>query len=308
MPYASIDLGSNTILLLVASNDGRVLADEIAVVGLGRGLGDHGLLKADRMEAAIGVLQGYRDTITSLGLSPADVRVAGTSAMRRALNAATFAARIQRETGFKVEIIPGEEEARLTASGGLTGLELPDGPLLVVDVGGGSTELVFLRYRSESEAPPRLIHVRSLEMGTVRLTEAMLSYDEPVRAPLLAKTRAHVAALLAPVPCEPRPRAMVAVAGTPTCLAAAQLGLTDFDENRVHGSSLELSTFRTWIDRLAAADIDERRRLMPASPDRADTMLAGSLILEAVLSWAHRPSTIVSARGLRHALVPVGVR
>jgi exopolyphosphatase / guanosine-5'-triphosphate,3'-diphosphate pyrophosphatase len=307
MPHASIDLGSNTILLLVVDETGRVLADESAVVGLGRGLGEHGLLKADRMDAAIGVLDQYRAILEPFGVAPSEVRVAGTSAMRRALNAKTFTTRIQRETGFKVETISGDEEARLTAAGGLTGLELPDGPLLVVDTGGGSTELVFLRYRAESEIPPRLIAVHSVEMGTVRLTDALLSYQEVVRAPALAKARDAVNALFGRVPCEPRPRACVAVAGAPTCLSAAQLGLREFDEGRVHGSSLELSTLRTWIDRLAAADIDERRRLMPATPDRADTMLAGAIILEAVLSWARRPSTIVSARGLRHALIPIPV-
>ncbi len=292
---ASVDIGSNSLLLLVVDGDGRVVHDEARVVGLGRGLGERGMFRPDRMEAALSVLSEYAAIAQQHGVQVESVRAVATSASRRAMNAATFYATVRARTGLRVEVVSGEEEARLTWRGGASGLDLPEGPVLLCDPGGGSTEVVL----GEGES----LHTRiSLEVGTVRLTERFLGYGtvDPVS---LARLRAHVDAEVARVSLPAFPRAAIAVAGTATTLAAMELGLDAYDGTRVHGSTLTAGALRTWTDRLLAADPDARRAWARPSPERADTLLAGAVILLAVLERARRPAWRVSDRGLRWALV-----
>ena len=292
---ASVDIGSNSLLLLVVGDHGAVLHDEARVVGLGRGLGERGMFRPDRMEAALAALADYADIAARHGVPPEAVRAVATSASRRAMNAATFYASVRSRTGLRVEVVSGDEEARLTWRGGASGLDLPDGPILLCDPGGGSTEVVL----GEGDH----LHARiSLEIGTVRLTERFLGYGtvDPVA---LARLRAHVDAEVAKVRLPGVPRAAVAVAGTATTLAAMELGLEAYDGGRVHGSTLTGGALRGWTDRLLAADPDARRAWASPSPERADTLLAGAVILLAVLECARRPAWRVSDRGLRWALV-----
>lgn len=291
MPRAAIDIGSNSLLLLVADDAGDVLHDEARVIGLGRGLGERGVFRPERMEAALAALQEFAAKAESLGVRATDVRAVATSASRRALNAATFYASVKAKTGLRVDVISGEEEARLTWLGGVDGLGLGPGPALLCDPGGGSTEVIV------GQGP----HIRSrvsLEIGTVRLTEEYLGTGT-IRATALARLRAHVDAAVGTLDVEPLPRAAIAVAGTATTLAAADLGLERYDASIVHGSTLTAAALRRWIDRLLAAGPEERRRLVAVSPERADTVLAGAVILLAVLERARRQAWRVSDRGLR---------
>lgn len=292
MPRAAIDIGSNSLLLLVVDDAGNVLHDEANVVGLGRGLGEVGVFRPDRMEAATAVLADYAEKARGLGVAPENVRTVATSASRRALNAATFYAGVRAKTGLRAEVVTGEEEARLTWLGGIDGIGLGPGPALLCDPGGGSTEVIV------GEGP----HIRSrvsLEIGTVRLTEQYLGTGM-VAAAALARLRAHVDAAVAALHFDPIPKAAVAVAGTATTLAAADLGLTHYDPSVVHGSTLTAAALRRWIDRLLAAGPEERRRLVAVSPERADTVLAGAVILLAVLERTRRQAWRVSDRGLRY--------
>ncbi len=292
MPRAAIDIGSNSLLLLVVDDAGNVLHDEANVVGLGRGLGEVGVFRPDRMEAAASVLADYATKAAALGVAPENVRTIATSASRRALNAATFYAGVRAKTGLRAEVVTGEEEARLTWLGGIAGLGLGPGPALLCDPGGGSTEVIV------GEGP----HIRSrvsLEIGTVRLTEQYLGTGT-VSVAALSRLRTHVDAAVATLDFDPIPKAAVAVAGTATTLAAADLGLTSYDPSVVHGSTLTAAALRRWIDRLLAAGPDERRRLVAVSPERADTVLAGAVILLAVLERTRRQAWRVSDRGLRY--------
>lgn len=295
MPRAAIDIGSNSLLLLVVDDAGNVLHDEARVIGLGRGLGERGVFRPDRMEAAQAALQEYAAKAQSLGVAPADVRAVATSASRRALNAGTFYAAVKARTGLRVEVISGEEEARLTWLGGVDGLGLGPGPALLCDPGGGSTEVIV------GEGP----HIRSrvsLEIGTVRLTEQYLG-SGVVSAGALARMRSHVDQAVATLDLDVLPKAAVAVAGTATTLAAADLGLERYDAAVVHGSTLTAAALRRWIDRLLAAGPEERRRLVAVSPERADTVLAGAAILLAILERARRQAWRVSDRGLRFGAI-----
>ncbi|MBM4392667.1 MAG: hypothetical protein FJ090_16210 [Deltaproteobacteria bacterium] len=287
---ACIDIGSNSVLLLVMDGD-RVVHDEARVVGLGRGMGETGVFRPERMDAALATLRHYAATAQALGVAPAAIRAVATSASRRALNAATFYADVRRQTGVAVDVLPGEEEARLTFLGGLTGLALPPGPVLLCDPGGGSTEIIL-------GEGGKIVYRVSLEIGTVRLTDAFLGYER-VEPPALARCRAAVEEAVATVRLPARPRAIVAVAGTATSLAATNLGLEAYDPRLVHNSVLTAARLRTWGDRLLAATPAERRSLLVSCPDRADTLLAGVIILVAVLAVSGRKSYRVSDRGLR---------
>lgn len=295
MPRAAIDIGSNSLLLLVTDDAGGVLHDEAQVVGLGRGLGDRGVFRPDRMDAALTVLSGYAAKARELGVAPGDVRAVATSASRRALNASTFYATVKARTGLKVEVISGEEEARLTWMGGVDGLGLGTGPAVMCDPGGGSTEVIV------GEGP----HIRSrvsFEIGTVRLTEQYLGFGN-FSPSGLARLRGHVDATLGDFELPLVPKAAVAVAGTATTLAAADLGLSTYDPSVVHGSTLTAASLRRWADRLLAATPEERRQLVAVSPERADTVLAGAVILLAVLERARRQAWRVSDRGLRFGAI-----
>ncbi len=298
MPKAAIDIGSNSVLLLVTDDAGAILHDEARVVGLGRGLGDRGLMAPDRLEAAQAALSDSVATAGRLGVEPGQIKAVATSAARRAMNAQTWTGRLQKDLGLRVRIISGEEEARLTWLGACRDLELPGGPLLVVDLGGGSTELVL----GEGE---RIIHRISLEIGSVRLTEAFLkptasgAYD-PVG---LARLRNHVDVEISKVQLDPSPRTVIGVAGTVTTLATMALGMTTWDAEKVHGSRLTRLDLANFVDKLLPANAEQRKALAPAGADRADWLLAGATILDRVLAASRRAQLTVSDRGLRFGLI-----
>lgn len=299
MPAAAIDIGSNSVLLTVVADDGGLLHDEARVVGLGRGLGDRGLFQPEPMAAATAALTEYVGIAKSLGVESWSIKAVATSAARRAMNAETFFARLQRKLGLRVKIISGEEEARLTWLGSQRDLELPGGPRLVVDLGGGSTELVL----GEGDH----LHTRvSLELGTVRLTEGMLPMDAQGRvdAGAVARARKFIEVEMSTVSLDPSPRTVVGVAGTVTTLATMRLGLPTYDPDAVHGSPLTRSDLARFVDQLLPTTHEQRLELARSSPERADYLLAGALILDAALAHARRQQMVVSDRGIRYGLLP----
>ncbi len=297
---AAIDVGSNTLLLTVLDADGRTLHDEARIVGLGQGLGDRGMFRPDRMATAEEVLRSFVDTARGHGVDAGSIRAVATSGARRALNAETFFEKLRRDTGLRVRIVSGEEEARLTWRGGLVDLPGVDGNLLVVDIGGGSTELV--------QGTRDAIRARiSLELGSVRLTERHLAVKGEVPDRFdpagWAELERHVASEVGRVPIEIRPDAVIGVAGTVTTLLAMSIGLTAWDGARVHGAALSSATLEGFRDRLLRADRAERRAMAQVAPERADWLLAGATLLLAVLRHAGVERCAVSDRGLRYGLL-----
>ena len=293
MPKAGLDIGSNSIKIAVIDDAGAVLLDDSRVVGLSKGLGDRGLFKADRMDAALAAIVELVEKARAVGAT--DIRAVATSGARRALNAATFFDRVRERTGVKVSTVSGEEEARLTWLGARFGLNLP-GETVLFDLGGGSTEVVL----GDQHTQPTLRV--SLEIGAVRLTEAHLGTDE-VDPAALAACRDHVRSELATAKWPRLPRAALAVGGTATTIGAMEQKLETFDAARIHGMRLDRAQLRRWIDRLLPATPDERRTIASIAPDRADFLLAGCVVLEACLEAARRESLIVSTGGVRYGLV-----
>jgi exopolyphosphatase/guanosine-5'-triphosphate,3'-diphosphate pyrophosphatase len=295
MPNAAIDVGSNSLLLTVMGDGGVVLHDEARVVGLGKGLGDRGLFQPDRMKAAEEVLADYVATAAGLGVPANRIRAVATSAARRAMNAETWLARVKRNLDVEVRVISGEEEADLTWAGARGGLDLPAGAWLVVDLGGGSTELVL----GDAGGAQRRA---SLQLGSVRLTEDLLGADK-IDPTALARARSWVDVELARFPFDAAPAAVVGVAGTVTTLVTVARGHDRYRRDDVHGQVLTRADLQRAIDRLAPATPEERRRMVPASPERANYLVAGATILDRTLAAARKDALIASDGGLRFGLL-----
>ena len=289
MARAAIDIGSNSILLTIIDEDGGVLHDEARVAGLGTGLGDRGLFLPDRMSAAEKILADYLQIARSHGIEPYSIRAIATSAARRSMNARTWFAKIQRLTGLRTRIISGDEEAQLTWLGAVKGLTIPDGPRLIVDLGGGSTELVL----GDNET---ISMKRSLEIGSVRLTEQ-------VEASALAQLRAMVDSLLLEMTFDPLPKTVIAVAGSATTLAAMTCGLSTYDPRQIHGLQVSRQHLAALEKSLLAASPEERLVLARVSPERADFLLAGATILDRILRTVRKTGLVISDGGLRYGLL-----
>lgn len=297
MPRGAIDIGSNSLLLLILSDDGKVLCDLSRVIGLGKGLGDRGRFAADRMDLALKTLGEFAHEAHRLGLPPHEIQAVATSAARRAENAMDFFDRVKHETGIEVQIISGEREAELTWNGARTGIPSGSKSVGVVDLGGGSTEIVMGDNGVRGAT-------QSLEIGTVRLTEAICSsvpdrFTTQHRDEMLNRARRVVAS----TQWSPQPQFLIGVAGTATTLGASEIGLTEWNAQTVHGTFLSRHALAQWTNRLVGIDASARRLLVPVSPQRADTVLAGACILLSVCEATQIDGMTISVGGIRHGLI-----
>jgi exopolyphosphatase/guanosine-5'-triphosphate,3'-diphosphate pyrophosphatase len=281
MRVAVVDIGTNSTRLLVAEVDGTVreLDRRAIVTGLGEGVDRTGRLGAEPQARVFRALDGYREAIEG-----ADVRTAVmTSAVRDAANGSDFATRVARDYGVSARTLTGDEEAQLTYRGA-TALRDDHDPLLVIDIGGGSTELV-VGVRGEVS-----FHV-STQTGVVRHTERHLHHDPP--------TAQELEALATDIRIPTAPAAAaVAVAGTATSCAAIDLALEPYDSARVEGHVLGLDRLRAIRDRLAALPLTRRKEVPGLHPDRAPVMVAGAAILIRVLEAYRLDRVEVSERDI----------
>ncbi|HTR75074.1 MAG TPA: Ppx/GppA phosphatase family protein [Solirubrobacterales bacterium] len=273
---AVIDIGSNSTRLLVADvAEGRVVPVErrSTVTRLGRGVDLSGRLAAEAVEATCAAVDPYVATLQELGAEQVDA--IATSAVRDAGNGDAFIAELRERFALSARVLDGEEEARLTYLGA-TSETAPAVPTLVVDIGGGSTELIVGEGR-EAEW-----HT-SLQAGVVRHTERHLVSDPPTPVEL-EELAADLRGLIETAKAgAPRAAAGIAVAGTPTSLAAIELELEPYDPNRVHGHTLELPNIQRMLSRLAAAPLAARTEITGLHADRAPTIVAGVVTLVEVM-------------------------
>ncbi|MBN2172423.1 MAG: Ppx/GppA family phosphatase [Candidatus Krumholzibacteriota bacterium] len=296
-PMAVIDVGSNSVKLCVARvADGRLVDrhDRVRITRLAAGLVPGGRLQPEAAARTLAALTELAAEARARGAER--ILAAGTMALRLADDAPAFLAKVRRRTGLAIAILDGDEEARL-AWRAAAAAGPGEGPLLVVDVGGASTE--FIRG-----AGGRLGARRSEPVGVVSLTEAHLAVDPPRAADLAAVHAALTGALdFLPAFAAPRPAALVGVGGTATTLAAVAQGLEPYDPARVQGFGVSRAELARQIERYRTLTRDERRRLPGLMPERADVILAGALLLAAVLAILDLPELRVSDYGLRHALL-----
>ncbi len=301
MIRAAIDVGSHSAQLLVRDPSGPVLVDHARVTALARGMGEHGPLQPEAIARLLTVLSDFADVLRAHGLSPADTPAQATSALRRASNRRDVLARVADHTGFRLAVIDGTEEAARNAAGALSDRAILPGDassILVVDIGGGSTELVL--------DTPRGGWRHSLEIGSVRLVETCLPGDDHwTEAGEAAMARA-VQAALSEVATPPRVDAVVAIAGTATTLATRLDGRTVHDPTVLHGRRLHVAELTALTDRWRGSTGAARRLDLPADPERAGPVPGGLTLLRAILSWCGQDAAIVSRRDARWWLTGAG--
>jgi exopolyphosphatase/guanosine-5'-triphosphate,3'-diphosphate pyrophosphatase len=294
---AAIDIGTNSVLLLVAERRGDTLVpllERATITRLGQDVDRTRALAPEAVRRTLDCIEAYARDLEAMGV----VRAAavGTSAMRDAQGGEGFRAAARALLGFEPRVISGVEEARLTFSGGLSGLDVRTGEAAVVfDIGGGSTEIVC-GQRGERE----LASAISLDVGSVRLTERHVHRDPPTAEELRAIDD-DVAAHLATAPPLGGAR-LVGVAGTVTTLAAIAHAIDPYDAERIHGLELSVESLASVAERLATLPLAERTKLPGLSPKRADVIVAGARIALAVARASGRASLVVSDRGVRWGL------
>jgi exopolyphosphatase/guanosine-5'-triphosphate,3'-diphosphate pyrophosphatase len=290
---AAVDIGSNSVRLLVLDGDGERLVRRIETTRLAAGIDRSGRFDDAAVERTVAAVVSFHAEWTRLGAGR--VRITATSAARDATDRARLLDRIEAATAVRPEVIPGDEEAELAFEGATAGVDVVH-PVAVVDVGGGSTELVL------GDAEGRIAAATSMRIGCVRLTERSLHHD-PVIPDERAAAEAEVErvlddalAVLRPGERAPRPTTLVAVAGTATTLAALALGLDRYDEGRIHGATLTPTTLDGLRDELLAMDAAARDALGPMQPGRADVIHGGAIVLAATARRLGVARVVVSER------------
>jgi exopolyphosphatase/guanosine-5'-triphosphate,3'-diphosphate pyrophosphatase len=288
---AAFDCGTNSLRLLIADLDPRTgemteLAREMRIVRLGQGVDRTGRISDESMGRAFATLDEYAALVARH--RPAAMRFCATSAARDASNAADFVTAVEDRIGVRPEVIAGADEARLSFTGATRALAGAEPPVLVFDIGGGSTELVL------GDPEGGLEVAQSLDVGSVRLTERHLHSDPPT-GDEVAGLVADVDAALDACRVDPaRARTVVGVAGTVTTVAAGVLGLAAYDPDRIHLSRLDRRAVHETVTRLVAMSVEQRRALGYMHPGRADVIAAGALILDRVLERTEVPELVVS--------------
>ncbi len=294
---AAIDVGTNSTRLLVAEEqpDGfRPLERRMVITRLGQGVDRRRLLDPEALRRTLLTVADYAATCGELGVER--LRVTGTSAVRDARNRAEFFAGVKRLTGQEPELLSGESEARATFLGALSDLDSSE-PMLVVDIGGGSTELIF-----GVGVPKRLV---SLDVGCVRMFEKHLVSDPPARHELNA-LRTEVTEALAGAKDRlevPGGTRLVGVAGTVTQLAALKAGIPVHDSDVTHHAVLSHGDVRRLARRLAILPYDKRKQVKGLEPGRVDVIVAGAEILLAVMEVFDAAEVLTSEKDILDGLV-----
>ncbi|MDM7955820.1 Ppx/GppA phosphatase family protein [Blastomonas sp.] len=306
--YAAIDLGTNNCRLLIAkpAADGFVVVDAFSrVVRLGEGLGQSGRLSDAAMDRAVAALSICADKLRRRHVALA--RSVATEACRKAANGPDFIERVRRETGIVLDIITAEEEARLAVLGCHILLEPGDGPALIFDIGGGSTELVLV----DSSGPvPDILDWMSVPWGVVTLTESESFDPEDPQARDAAYQRMRdrvmegFAAFAKRLPVMANEdRRLLGTSGTVTTLASLHLDLPCYNRDAIDGLIVPSESMRAISTRLAGLSLNERRELPCIGKERADLVVAGCAILESILDIWPAVRLGVADRGIREGIL-----
>ena len=302
MRVASIDIGTNTVLLLVAERDasGTLVAvrEEATITRLGEGVDVSRVLKPEAIARTNECLTRYGALCRELGVEK--TAVVGTSAMRDAGGGDAVREHVRSALGVDARTISGDEEARLTFRGALSGMSGVEGDVVVFDIGGGSTEIVAAKAGGNLTGG-EVAFAKSFDIGSVRLTERHLRSDPPTE-PELDELRDGVRRVLREVPELPRSGPPIGIAGTVTTLAAVAMGLAPYDGARVHGFTMSKELLAKVLRDLAVMPNAERRNVRGLEPKRADVIVAGGAIALGVLDALHADSMRISDRGVRWGL------
>ncbi|MBN1253737.1 MAG: Ppx/GppA family phosphatase [Deltaproteobacteria bacterium] len=295
--YAAIDIGSNTILLLIGqiTHQGslEVVIDCGETSRLGSGLYRGGRLNTVSVKKSIIALKHFYSLCQKEGVS--EIACVGTNALRLATDTNKFIRKIQKECNIYPVIISEEEEARFSY------LSVQKDPFMpkdavVMDVGGGSTEYIFRR----GESSPDQLEMLSLPLGAVRLTEEFVHTDPPSRDACL-KLQDEIDKVSREIP-PILPGAIIGIGGTAVTLGAIHLGLDSFDGEKIHALHLTVDEMGDQVKKLQEKDLIARKKVKGLPPDRADIILAGAMIILATMERLHKDVLHISSHGLRYGL------
>jgi len=294
---AAIDIGSNTLRLLIAEKNRdsfRSLLRDRAIVRLGRGFYPHLLLTPPAVEQALKVLLRFRELSDQEGAG--EIRAVATGVLREAKNGEPFLKKVKETTGIAVRVISGREEAQWTAAGILSVFPEADQGAVLFDIGGGSTE--FVRYHRKV-----LEEIVSLPLGVVALTERFLAHDPPTDEEverlrehcriILRKNLVHHDTLIR----------LIGTAGTATTLAAVYKGLKEYRPEVINGTALSRDWLDALIGRLISQKIQERATWKGLEPGRADIIVAGSLLVREVMDFFKQETLEISDAGLLEGVI-----
>jgi len=278
MRVAAIDCGTNSIRLLIADIDGnnfREVVRDMEIVRLGQGVDETGQFHPDAISRTLAAVDKFAVEIAKRGVEK--IRFCATSATRDATNRHLFVDGVRERLGIELEVITGEEEAALSFAGAIKDLDPSNGPFLVVDIGGGSTEFVFGTSTVEA--------ARSVNIGCVRMTERHFASD-PATAQQIELARTDIQAAItqaaAVVPIT-KAKTLVAVAGTATTVAAAALELPEYDRYAIHLSRITAQQTHDAATIFATSTREQRLALGYMHPGRVDVIAAGSLVLSEIM-------------------------
>ena len=293
---AAIDIGTNTILLLIAEVDkGKLkpLFEAETVVRLGKGLQKNEVLSQEAMERGFQTLTRYLEQCRAMDVQK--IFAVGTSALREAKNSEYFLKMIKEKLNLSIEIISGEEEAQLSFLAVAKDLKDLKQSILVIDVGGGSTEFIYGKG-------DQIIEWISLPLGIVHFTEQYLVSD-PVKEEEWEKMEMEIRKLLPRIPHPKEPLLMVSIGGTGTTLASVEQGLKEFIPKRIHHFVLTKEALKKQLMLYRSKTIEERRKIPGLPSTRADVISAGAAILYMAMGELKCESVLISCHGVRYGLL-----
>ena len=297
--YAVIDCGTNSTRMLIA-NKFETLDRQMKITRLGQGLDQSGELSNQAMSRVIDVLKDFRRSLDKHEVS--EVRMVATSAARDASNSEDFFNKVESTLGVRPELLTGEEEGRLSFQGAIAELDPSQGPFLILDIGGGSTEFVFGSEKAEN--------VYSSQIGCVRLTEEFFENDPPLPEELhacLSVVGGHVDDALREIPNIGDEVTLVGLAGTVSCIAAIEIGLEKYDREKIHHFHLSKDAVEDVFRTLATENKLERMSNPGLEEDRADVIVAGTAILVKVMRQLQLTECLVSESdimdGILHSML-----
>ncbi|MEO6580924.1 MAG: Ppx/GppA phosphatase family protein [Sphingomicrobium sp.] len=305
--YGAVDLGTNNCRLLIArpTDDGFTIIDAFSrIVRLGEGLGASGKLSQEAMDRSVSALSVCADKLRRRHVSLS--RSVATEACRRAVNGREFIERVRNETGIALEIIPPQEEARLAVLGCHKLLEPGDGPALIFDIGGGSTELVLVEPGDDA---PRIKAWWSAPWGVVSLTEsegrAAIDGEDRMAAYARMKARAtdSFSRFAEMLPSDAPGIRLLGTSGTVTTLASVHLALPSYDRKAVDGLHVPIRDMRRISSMIAELDFGGRSNLPCIGAERADLVVAGCAILDAIIDIWPAENLGVADRGIREGIL-----
>lgn len=292
MRIAGIDIGTNTILMTIADYDGnnlKIIRDEHSLARLGQNLNQTGLISEQALDRAVKILNNYKLICENLNVDR--INAAGTSAMRDAKNSGEVLKILSETLNNNIRVLSGSEEANISFLGTVE----DDQESMVVDIGGGSTEIIHGKETN-------IFNHISIQMGAVRLAEKYLLPHPPepdkIQSAITSIRQDLDSVKFACDDCK-----LYAVAGTPTTLAAISLGLKDYDREKVHLYKLSKNKINHLVDLLFKTSLNDIIEKFGVNPMRADVISAGGLILKLIMEKLEKDSVIVSANGLRFGLI-----